>query len=217
MATKRATWLITGLFALASLPAFAQFSTRPDPSSSIGPNYIPEGTRFVVKLDDTLDTNKIKTGKKFTAKLAEDLTAPNGAVIPAGKKIHAHVSDVDNGLHGRMLISFDEIETRHGWRPLIATVSDVPGEKGVKSVGDEGEIERKGKNKQRMIETAAVGAAVGATAGAIGGGGHGAAIGAGAGAGAGVLTGILMDRQLKLNKGQMLELRLDRPLQVPQS
>jgi hypothetical protein len=215
MANRRATWLTTGLFALTTLPAFAQFSARSDANSSVGPNYIPEGTRFVVKLDDTLDTNKIKPGKKFNLKLAEDLTAPNGSVIPAGKKIHAHVSDVDSGMHGRMLISFDEIETRHGWRPLIATVSDVPGEKAAKT-NEEGAIERKGKNKQRMIETAAVGAAVGATAGAIGGGGHGAAIGAGAGAGAGVLTGILMDRQLKLNKGQMLELRLDRPLQVPQ-
>jgi hypothetical protein len=214
MVNKRAARLMTMVFALASLPAFAQFNTRPDPSTSIGPNYIPEGTRFVVKLDDTLDSKKLKPGKKFNAKLAEDLTAPNGSVIPAGKKIHAHVSDVDNGMHGRILISFDEIETRHGWRPLIASVSDIPGEKSAKA-NEEGEIERKGKNKQRMVETAAVGAAIGAAAGAVGAGGRGAAIGAGAGAGAGVITALLLDRNLKLNKGQMLELRLDRPLQVP--
>ena len=140
MVTKRTAQLMTIIFTLASLPAFAQFNTRPDPSTSIGPNYIPEGTRFVVKLDDTLDSKKLKPGKKFNLKLAEDLTAPNGAVVPAGKKIHAHVSDIDNGMHGRILISFDEIETRHGWRPLIASVSDVPGEHSAKA-NEEGEIE----------------------------------------------------------------------------
>ena len=214
MVKKQAARLMMIIFALASLPAFAQFSTRPDPSASIGPNYIAEGTRFMVKLDDTLDSNKLKPGKKFNAKLAEDLTAPNGTVIPAGKKIHAHVSDVDRGMHGRILVSFDEIETRHGWRPLIASVSDVPGEHSAKA-NEEGEIEKKGKNKQRMVETAAVGAAIGAAAGAAGAGGRGAAMGAGAGAGAGIITALLLDRDLKLNKGQMLELRLDRPLQVP--
>ncbi|HWR15591.1 MAG TPA: hypothetical protein VN577_12235 [Terriglobales bacterium] len=218
MANRRSAWLITALFVLASLPAFAQWSTRPDPSSgnAPGPNYIPEGTRFIVKLDDTLDTKKLKVGKQFKAKLAEDLVAPNGSVIPAGKKIKAHVSDVDQGVHGRILISFDEIETRKGWRPLVASITDVPGEKGVKPVGSEGEIERKGRDKKRMIEAAAVGAAVGAGTGAIAGGGKGAVIGAAAGAGVGMITGLLTDRELKLNKGQQLELRLDRPLQVPQ-
>ncbi len=214
MTTKRSGWLVLSLFLLASLPVFAQFNSRSDDAASVGPNYIPEGTRFMVKLDDTLDTNKIQPGKRFKAKLSEDLVAPNGSIIPAGKKIKAHISDVDRGLHGRMTISFDEIETQHGWRPLIASVSDVPGEKGVKT-GEEGEIERKGHNKNRTIETAAVGAAIGAAAGAAGGGGKGAGIGAGAGAAAGVGAALLIDRDLKLIKGQQLELRLDRPLQVP--
>jgi hypothetical protein len=213
---RRSTWLMVSTLLLSSLPLFAQFSTRPADDGSPGPNYIAEGTRFIVRLDDTLDTNKLQPGKKFKAKLAEDLVAPNGTVIPAGKRVKGHVSDVERGFHGGMLLSFDEIETRNGWRPLIASVSDVPGEHGVKPVGDEGEIERKGHSKQRTVEEAATGAAIGATAGALGGGGRGAAIGAGAGAGAGVAAGLLLDRNLKLQKGQQLELRLDRPLQVPQ-
>jgi len=214
--TRRPIWLMLSVMLLASLPSFAQFSTRPDDNGNLGPNYIAEGTRFIIRLDDTLDTNKMQPGKKFKAKLAEDLVTPSGAVIPAGKKIKGHVSDVERGFHGRMMLSFDEIETRNGWRPLIASVSDVPGEHGVKPVSEEGEIERKGHNKQRTIEEAAAGAAIGATAGALGGGGRGAAIGAGAGAGAGIAAGLLLDRDLKLQKGQQLELRLDRPLQVPQ-
>jgi hypothetical protein len=211
---RLSTWLFAALFLLSSLPLFAQFSTRPEDNGNPGPNYVAEGTRFIIRLDDTLDTNKLKPGKKFKAKLAEDLIAPNGAVIPAGKRIKGHVSDIERGFHGRMLLSFDEIETRHGWRPLIASVSDVPGEHGVKSVSEEGEIERRGHSKQRTVEEAAAGAAIGATAGALGGGARGAAIGAGAGAGAGIAAGLLLDRDLRLQKGQQLELRLDRPLQV---
>jgi hypothetical protein len=213
--TKRSSaWLVISLLLLGSLPALAQFSSRDN--TSAGPNYIPEGTRFVVRLDDTLDTKKLKPGKKFKAKLAEDLVAPNGATIPAGKKVKGHISDVDRGAHGRILISWDEIETRHGSRPLIASISDVPGEKGVKPIGSEGEIEKKGRDTRRTVEAAAIGAAVGAGTGAIAGGGKGAVIGAGVGAGAGIVTGLLTDRDFKLDKGQNLELRLDRPLQVPQ-
>src|SRR4051812_6529822 len=59
------------------------------------PNAIPEGTRFIAVLDDKLETQKIQPGKKFKLKLAEDLMAPNGQVIPRGKKIKAHISNVD--------------------------------------------------------------------------------------------------------------------------
>ena len=208
---------LLALFALASLPLLAQFSTRPDDNGSPGPNYISEGTRFMIRLNSALDTNKVKPGKKFEAKLAEDLTTPNGMVIPAGKKVRGHVSDVETGYHSQMLLSFDEIETEHGWRPLIASVSDVPGEHGVKPVGDEGQIEKAGHSKQRTIEEAASGAAIGATIGAISGGGKGAGIGAGAGAATGVAAGLLLNNNVKLMKGQTLELRLDRPLQVPQA
>ncbi len=179
-----------------------------------GTNYIPDGTRFIVKLDDKLDTNKLEPGKHFKAKLAEDLVAPNGDSIPRGKKIKGHVSSVDRGLHGRVLLAFDEIETRHGWMPLVASVSDVPGDHAYKT-GNEGEIERQGANRTRMIEAAAVGAGIGAAAGAAKGGGRGAAIGAGAGAAAGSVAGILTDRNFKLDKGQQLELRLERPLELP--
>ena len=140
------------------------------------PNAIPEGTRFIATLEDKLDTKKISPGKKFKMKLAEDLTAPNGQVIPRGKKIKGHVSSVERGFRGRILLSFDEIETKHGWVPLIATVTGVPGEHGVTpATGNEGEIERRGTDKRRAIEAAGVGAAVGAIAGAVAGGGKGAA------------------------------------------
>jgi len=207
----RCLWCVPILI-LASLPLVAQTSViAPSPA----PNAIPEGSTFLIRLNDKLDTAKLKQGKKFSAKLAEDLVAPNGATIPRGKKVTGHVSGVDQGLHARLLLSFDEIETNQGKMPLIATVTGVPGEKAAKQPNEEGEIERKSPSKGRMIETAAIGAGIGAIAGGAAGGGKGAGIGAGAGAAAGALGGFLTQRNIALNKGTMLEVRLDHPLQVP--
>ncbi len=202
--------------AVISLPAVAQLQPRPPADPGARQDAIPEGTTFTIRLRDTLDTRKMERGKRFEAEIQEDLAAPNELVIPRGKKVAGHVSQIYRGLHGSMVLSFDRIETRHGWVPLAATVIGVPGEHGVnQTTGAEGEIQRAGVDKKRTIESAAVGAAVGAAAGAIAGGGKGAAIGAAVGAGAGGGTGILLDRDLRIEKGQALELRLDRPIIIP--
>jgi hypothetical protein len=208
---SRQLWCVA-MLTLAALPLGAQRTVlAPVPSS----NAIPEGSTFLIKLNDKLDTAKLKAGKKFSAKLAEDLVAPDGSRIPHGKKVTGHVSGVDQGLHARLLLSFDEIDTNHGKMPLIATVTGVPGEKAAKQPNEEGEIERKSPSKARMIETAAVGAGIGAIAGGVTGGGKGAGIGAGVGAGVGAVGGLLTQRNITLNKGTVLEVRLDHPLQVP--
>jgi len=203
-----AVWCVLALF--ASLPLFAQ---DPAIAPQAPPNAIPEGTRFLIRLNDRLDTRKLQPGKHFKAKLAEDLVAGDGAVIPRGKTIKGHVSSVEQGLHARMMLSFDEIDTGHGSMPLIATVTSVPGDHAVKEPGEEGELQRKGMSTQHEIEAVAVGAGIGAAAGAMKGGGKGAGIGAGAGVGA--IAGLLSDHDLRLEKGTALELRLDHPLQIP--
>jgi hypothetical protein len=203
-------WCVLALF--ATLPLLAQ---DPAIAPQAPPNAIPEGTRFLIRLNDRLDTRKLQPGKHFKAKLAEDLVAGNGAVIPRGKTIKGHVSSVEQGFHARMLLSFDEIDTGHGSMPLIATVTGAPGEHSVKSPDEEGDLQRKGMSKERTIEAAAVGAGIGAMAGAAGGGGKGAGIGAGVGAGLGAAAGLLTDHDLRLEKGTVLEVRLDHPLQIP--
>ena len=207
--------LIHRLFASACVVLISGIAAAAEqPPSSLTASSIPDGTTFLVRLQDRLETNKLQPGKRFKAKLGEDLIAPNGATIPRGKKIKGHVSAIEQGLHARMLLSFDEIETNHGWVPLVATITGVPGEHAAKT-DEEGDIQRKGMSKRRMIESAAVGAGIGAAGGAVAGGGKGAGIGAGAGAGLGALAGVLTDRNLRLEKGTTLEVRLDRQLQVP--
>ena len=200
---------ISTLFAMAAL---AQ-----DPAVAVPApiNSIPEGTQFLVRLNDKLDTRDLKPGKHFKAKLAEDLTAANGAVIPHGKTIKGHVSAVEPGFHARLLLTFDEIDTGQGSMPLIATIVSVPADHSVKIPNEEGDIERKGMSKERTIEAAAVGAGIGAVAGGALHGGKGAGIGAGSGAALGMTAALMSDHDLRLEKGTVLELRLDRSLQVP--
>lgn len=210
MSRSRALWCVLVLF--TAIPLLAQ---DPAIAPQAPPNAIPEGTRFLIRLNDRLDTRKLEAGKRFKAKLAEDLIAGNGAMIPRGKTIKGHVSAVEQGLHARMMLSFDEIDTGHGNMPLIATITGVPGDHTVKEPGEEGELQRKGMSTQHEIEAVAVGAGIGAAAGAMKGGGKGAGIGAGAGAGAGAIAGLLTDHDLRLEKGTTLEVRLDHPLQIP--
>src|SRR5215475_627962 len=209
------SWSRALLSVLAVLIASPLFAQDPAMAPQAPPNAIPEGTRFLIRLNDKLDTRNLQQGKHFKAKLAEDLVAGNGAVIPRGKTIKGHVSAVEQGLHARMMLSFDEIDTGHGSMPLIATVTGVPGDHAVKEPGEEGELQRKGMSKEHEIEAVAVGAGIGAAAGAVKGGGKGAGIGAGAGAGVGAIAGLLADHDLRLEKGTVLEVRLDHPLQIP--
>jgi len=166
--------LLTGLPLLAqnSDPELSHRSHDPLIAPTPQPNAIAEGQTFLIRLDDKLDTGKVKSGKRFVAKLAEDLSAPNGATIRRGAKIRGHVSSVEQGMHARMLLSFDEIDTGHGKMPLIATVTGIPGEKAAKQPNEEGQIEKRGMNTRREVEAIAVGAGIGAAVGAAKGGGQ---------------------------------------------
>lgn len=197
----------------------AAYPGQGGPSSAYGapPNAIPDGSRFIIKLKDTLDTKKMQDGKHFKAELREDLVTPSGLIIPKGRNVKGHVGRFEHGFTGsKMQLALDEIETRNGWVPLIGTVTGVPGDPSIKATGEEGEVYRRGPDKRKVITDAAIGAGVGAVSGTVLGGGKGAVVGAVAGAGIGTGTSLLLKgRDMKLEKGTQLEVRLDRDLVVP--
>ncbi len=197
------------LSALPCIPVVAQ------DAPAAPANVVPQGTVFLIQLSDRLDTRTVKAGDHFRARLAEPLVAANGQTIDSGKKIKGHVSAVEPGLRTRMILSFEEIETAHGWVPLIATVTGVPGEHGLRQVGEEGEIGRQGMTKEQIAEAIVVGAGEGAAQGEKTGGKRGAATGAGTGAAAGAMSAFESGHDLVLDKGIALEIRLDRNLGVP--
>jgi hypothetical protein len=196
---------------LASTSVVLAAQETPSPST-----IVPQGTAFLIQLTDRLDTKTVKAGDRFHARLAEPLLSPTGGLmIDQGKKIKGHVSALEPGLHTRLLLSFDEIETQHGWTALIATVTGVPGEHGLQQVGDEGQIGRKGMTKEQIAEAVVVGAGEGAAAGVHDKDKREAATGAGQGAANSAFTALQSSHDLILEKGTALEIRLDRNLQVP--
>jgi len=202
-------------FAVGLIAIVLDGSLAAQDAPSMPANSVPQGTVLLIQLSDRLDTHTAKAGDRFQACLVEALTAANGQTIDAGKKIKGHISAVEPGLRRRLLLSFDEIETSHGWVPLIATVTGVPGEHGLSQIGDEGEIARKGMSKEQIAEAVVVGAGEGAEQGARSGGKRGAATGAGSGAADGAMSAFESAHDLVLDKGTALEIRLDRNLSIP--
>jgi hypothetical protein len=209
---------IVGAVSLVGLVDAAKAGTTPQNGTearSVTVNTVPSGTHFLVRLDNELSTSKHKVNKKFEAKTLEPLETPNGYILPTGAKIRGHISHIEPaGLTGRARIwlTFDDIDTQHGRFPLVAEVSGVPGDFGVKpGESKEGEIEARTSKGTRDLEAAAAGAAIGATAGAAHGS-KGVALGAAAGGIAGFVASSGFGQELDLPKGTKLDLVLDRPL-----
>jgi hypothetical protein len=200
---------------LVSTSLVAQDAAQDAPPPPLPGNVVPQGTVFLIQLTDQLDTRTVKAGQHFEARLAEPLVTVGGQTIPAGKKIKGHVSAVEPGFRTRIILSFNEIETGHGWVPLIATVTGVPGEHGLRQIGEEGEIGRQGMTKEQIAEAIVVGAGRGAMEGEKSGGKRGAAQGAGSGAADAAATAFESGHELILEKGTALEIRLDRNLGIP--
>ncbi len=191
MLTMRSLRLGIFTAAFAILPLHAQEQKSPVPLHAIA-----DGTTFLIRLEDKLDANRVQPGKHFKAKLAEDLMGLDETMVLRGSRIRGHVSEVGSGFHPRLLLSFDEIETQHGWAPLMATIIDVPGEHGL-ATRNEGAIERTGQGGSEHRDSDSGG------------------MSSKAGAAVGVARAIFSDHRLQLQKGTMLEVRLDHPLQVP--
>jgi hypothetical protein len=199
--------LVLFCLAIVNLSVVAQDATAPA-------NVVPQGTTLLIQLADRIDAKTVKAGDHFQARLIEPLVAANGMTIDSGAKIKGHVSAVEPGLRTRVILSFEDIETAKGWMPLIATVTGVPGEHGLRRISDEGEIGRQGMTNQQIAEAIAVSAGKAAAEGEKSGGTHGAVTAAGSAAAASALTAFESGHDLILEKGTALEIRLDRNLAV---
>jgi hypothetical protein len=185
-------WLWCLPLVFATVPLHAEDHDEKPPSP---PHAIADGTTFLIRLEDKLDVSRVQPGKRFKAKLEEDMMGADETKILHGARIRGHISAVGSGFHPRLLLSFDEIETQRGWTPLIATITAVPGEHGL-TIGDEGEIEREGQASVHHDPDSD-------------------GISSRAGTAAAVVRTLFSDHRLQLRKGTILEVRLDRPLRVP--
>lgn len=175
------------------------------------------GTKFLVRLEDELDTKETREKKRFKATTLEPMEAGQGIYLPPGAEIRGHVSRVEPaGVAGRakMWLTFDEIRTKFGTLPIVAEVVSVPGDHSVRTgtAQQEGLIEGRTSTQQSAAEAAAAGAVLGAAKGVRNKDKKEIAEGAAAAAIAAYLMESGRGHEIDLPKGAKLELELERAL-----
>lgn len=178
---------------------------------------VTPGTKFLVRLEDELDTRGTRENSRFRVRTLEPLEAGSGIFLAPGAEIRGHVSRVEPaGIAGRarLWLTFDEIHTRFGALPIVAEVTSVPGDHSVRTGGPkrEGVIEGRTSTQESAAEAAAAGAALGAVKGVKDRDKREAAEAAAAGAIAAYLMESGRAHELDLPKGAKLELELERAL-----
>jgi hypothetical protein len=218
MKRQAAILALAGTLFAVTLSIYAQNSSAERSLGAGVPSTVTPGTRFLAGLQDPLSTQNAKTGDRFYARTLEPLTTSDGTILPPGLEIRGHVDKVEAAHktgRARMWLTFDDIQTRAGWVPLVADLTDIPGVHSIRvDYSRESEIEARTSKRQQDAEAAAAGALAGAAVGVAAGKGKDAAMGAAAGAASGFMAASGLGQEFTLAKGTKLELIIDRPLYV---
>ena len=165
------------------------------------------GTELRVRLNDTLSSDDSRVGDRFTATVLSP-TRYEGA------RVNGHISSIEKSgrVKGRttMTLAFDSIRLRNRRSGTMrAELVNILGEDAEK-VDEEGEVKSGSRGKQ-TLKRGGIGAAAGAVIGGIIGGGKGALagviIGGAAGAGSVAIDG---SKELKLESGTRMLIRVTR-------
>ena len=174
------------------------------------------GTHLLVRLEDDLGTGDTKEGRRFSARTLEPMLAGSGIYLPSGAQIVGHVARVQPAAvvgRAKIWLVFDEIRTKFGPLPIVASVVGVPGDHSVRTSPEkEGLIEGKASTQQAAGQAAAEGAGMGALHGIKDKNAKEAAEGAAEAALAAYLMEAGRGHELQLVKGSKLEIELDRAL-----
>jgi hypothetical protein len=134
---------------------------------------IPSGTAIRVRLNQTIDTRRNRSGDRFTASLAQPVVEQGRILVPQGTVFTGHVttSTPSGRMKGRAVIglTLDSFKINGANYPVVTT----------------GAGRVSARHKKRNLVLIGGGSGLGALIGGLAGGGKGALIGAGAGAGAG--------------------------------
>jgi hypothetical protein len=162
---------------------------------------VPAGTRILVRMIDTVDSEKNRVGDRFRASLETNLEEDGWLLIRRNAEVYGRLANVQGAGrisgHAELKLELTGILVQNNLVPIVT-----------------GDYEQAGKGRGGNTAKKAVGgAALGAIIGALAGGGRGAAIGAGAGAAAGTTINIITKgEKVKVPSETLLEFRLDAPL-----
>ena len=177
---------------------------------------VAPGTRFLVQMEDDLNTGETRSRTHFRVRTLEPLEADRGIYLPAGAEIQAHVSRVQPAEiagRARIWLTFDVVKTHFGPLPIVANVISIPGDHSLQ-VRDhaEGIVEEKNSTEDAALKAAGEAAGRGALPGVK----HKNAKEAAEGAAVAALAAYMLEagrgHELSIPKGAKLELELERSL-----
>jgi hypothetical protein len=181
---------------------------------------LAEGTVIQLELNDHLSSKLNREGDTFTASVTTPLYVSEHLVVPKGSLVTGNISRIirPGRFKGKAVMNlvFQSIRIPgRGDVPILASLDRLDLAKGSAKVMSESRVEGDGSAGQDVVRVAAPSLA-GAGIGSLAGGGSGSAIGAGIGAAVGLGTVFTTrGKDLEILRGSGMEIRLDRPLQVP--
>src|SRR5712691_11804963 len=149
---------------------------------------VPAGTYLLVRMIDSVDSDKNHLGDRFRASLEQALTVDGVVVAP---KEAGHFEG-----KSQLKLELTDLLINNRLQPIMSGDYDVSGSS-------------RGSNTAKKV---GVGALAGTVIGAIAGGGKGAAIGAGVGAGAGAAVQVMTKgEQVHVPSETLLDFRIEQP------
>lgn len=204
-------------------PAYSDSSAKLSPGSFVKTTFtpvsdaviiIPKDTELILELQDSMTTESIKEGDRFTAKVISP-TEISGAMV------EGHVAKVTKPgrikRRSEIQLSFNRIIlTQDRWSNFDAILTEVLPVKGdnIKRVDNEGLAQGDRDYKSDLTKLGAA-TGTGVTIGAIAGGPVGAAVGAGVGAAFGVGAVVIeRGKHIKLTSNQQLRVKTSYETQI---
>ena len=178
--------------------------TRPASTNAANTGWtIPTGSKIVIRMIDSVNSETNKLGDTFVAVLDEPISQGGIEVIPRGADVRGRIAKIDDA--GRLKES-----AQLGLELTQIIVNGIPYSVTTSEYNEVGE----GRGKE-TAKRAGIGAGIGAAIGAIAGGGKGAAIGAGVGGGGATAIQVLTKgEKLNIPSETKLEFTLRSPLVV---
>jgi hypothetical protein len=204
--------VISITFTGAPTPSSAMQTASPTPASDAlaantsrrGPGMtVPAGTSLLVRMIDSVDSDKNHVGDRFRASLEQDLTVEGVVVAPRGADVYGRLAEAKESGHfegkSQLKLELTDILINSRLQPIVSGDYEVSGSS-------------RGSNTAKKV---GVGAVAGTVIGAIAGGGKGAAIGAGVGAGAGAAVQVMTKGdQVHVPSETLLDFRTEQPFTV---
>jgi hypothetical protein len=191
----------------AAPPPAPMASQAPYSSARAGANAnlitVPAGADLMVRMIDSVDSDKNHVGDRFRASLEQDFVVDGAVVAPKSTDVYGRLSEAKEAGHiqgkSELKLELTEILIRNRLQPIMTGDYEVSGSS-------------RGSDTAKKV---GIGAVAGTVIGAIAGGGKGAAIGAGVGAGAGAAVQVMTKgEQVHVPSETLLDFRIAQPFSV---